>query len=116
MTHGIRTKGKQVQTHTVRKLIPLFNPVLSDLGDKIRAEDSAAALAKRQKMTKKSKVINGVSDEMVLEMRALRDYAHWVPRRIAARYNVDIHWLYKILNYETRSKLIPKAINLPADR
>lgn len=88
-----------------------FNKTLYKIARRVCAEEiQNKQSTKTSKVRWKSKTI---SDEQVLQMRALKEFALWKPAKIAEHTGVDIHRVYKILSYEQRSKLIPKVTDLP---
>ena len=57
-----------------------------------------------------------MTDEQVLEARALYEFRGWKPRQLQARYpHVDPRTLQNILNYTNRSRLIPTEAHLPTE-
>lgn len=49
-----------------------------------------------------------MTDEQVLECRALHEFNDWPPDELAERYGVSEQYMVKLLEYVVRSKLIPK--------
>jgi hypothetical protein len=55
-----------------------------------------------------------LSDEQILELRALSEFAGWDRVRLATRFAVDIETVKRILEGVTRSRLIATRKHLPA--
>lgn len=51
---------------------------------------------------------NVMTDEQVLECRRCHEYEGGTPKRLAAEYGVSYEYMRKLLDYATRSKLIPR--------
>lgn len=49
-----------------------------------------------------------MTDEQVLECRRRHEHEGWTPRRLADEYGMDEEYMRKLLDYATRSKLIPR--------
>ena len=54
-----------------------------------------------------------VSDEQLLEMRALHDFGGWSKERVANRYGLDEGQVKRYLGYITRARLVAKREHLP---
>lgn len=85
-----------------------LNASLLKVAQKVRAE-----AVQSQRRPKKIKRDLEISDQQVLQIRALKEFANWKPRIIAKRMGLDINRVYKIISYEQRSKLVPKKTDLP---
>ena len=49
-----------------------------------------------------------LTDEQVLECRRRHEFENWTPARLEAEYGVSHDYMRKLLEYATRSKLIPR--------
>lgn len=49
-----------------------------------------------------------MTDDQVLECRRRHEYERWTPKRLADEYGVTLAYMRKLLDYATRSKLIPR--------
>lgn len=50
-----------------------------------------------------------MTDAQVLECRARYEFeTGWLPKRLAQEYGTSAAYMYQLLSYQTRSKLIPK--------
>lgn len=73
----------------------------------------AAARPMGNKSTRKDL---SMSDDEVLEARALREFRGWRQKQLEQRYpHVDPRTLNQILNYNNRSRLIPTESHLPEE-
>lgn len=103
-----------------------FNGVLQNIAAKVIEEDIAKQKKKGSKRQKKGRVqnmnFNGVTKlpkEVVLEIRALSEFAGVSQQQLmklyAAQYDFTKQYLYQLLNYATRSALVPHKYNLPKE-
>lgn len=49
-----------------------------------------------------------MNDAQVLECRGLHEFHGWDRKRLAEKYGMTVDYMKKLLDYSTRSKLIPK--------
>jgi hypothetical protein len=49
-----------------------------------------------------------MTDDQVLECRRRYEYENWTKKQLMAEYNMDGEYMRKLLDYATRSKLIPR--------
>lgn len=54
-----------------------------------------------------------LSDDQILEMRALHDFAGWSPKRLQLRFAVDADMVKRVLSGITRSRLVATRAHLP---
>lgn len=48
------------------------------------------------------------TDEQILDMRSKAEFEGWTTKQIADHYKCGLDYMYKILEYSVRAKLIPK--------
>ncbi|WP_443698603.1 hypothetical protein [Pseudomonas sp.] len=55
-----------------------------------------------------------LSDEQILELRALYQFAGWAPDALMLRFKVDKHMVKRVTEGFTRSRLVATLKHLPA--
>ena len=98
---------------------PRMDPTLAKIANKIMAEEAQEILTeraiKREEAQPKGKgVVPALSDEDILEMRALAEFAGWKRRHLAAYYGVDVIFVTRVVTLGcTRALLVATREHLP---
>ncbi|SAL02793.1 hypothetical protein AWB80_08442 [Caballeronia pedi] len=72
-----------------------------------RQEPAAKQTGYRLRTGKPSKAKTVLTDAQVLRMREQHEFEGVPARKLAEEYGLDREYVYKLLDYRTRSKLIP---------
>lgn len=93
-----------------------LSPTLHRMADAIRAEEAAQRREERSNAKPKHRgIAPQLSDDQILEMRALHDFAGWHPKRLRERFGVDEGMVKRVPSGITRSRLVATREHLPAE-